>query len=283
MCPHLAPQTIDPVRWRRCFAPAVSTLDDFCHTLRAQTGPALEWGMLNALRPLPLLGAAAFAQTPSHRRNRATRSSRTRSCAATSITPLRRPGDRLQDNPRHVRGRLLLATALIGERNFADAHVVLDRLALELPQSPAVWFELGVLSLTERSPGRRRRRVHERPCDQTHEPASDQRWRSASSASGPSRRSPFCHRMRRLRATVRLSWRCGAIRRRVRAATRSRWRSIRRRCTGAAHSRTAGDLWTRTGETQGRAGKMTDDRGTPQGEHTTAPGCHRALDACDVA
>src|SRR5262245_36597454 len=103
--------------------------------------------MRNALRLLPLLCAAAFAQSsPPESRAAVIQEQIRRGNFDHAIEEAR---DWLQDNPRNIRGRLLLATALIGKRNFTEAHVVLDRLALDEPRNPDVWFELGVLSLAE--------------------------------------------------------------------------------------------------------------------------------------
>jgi tetratricopeptide (TPR) repeat protein len=105
--------------------------------------------MLNALRLLPLLCAAAFAQAPPQPAESRAAIIQDQILRGNFDHAIAEARDWLQDNPRNVPGRLLLATALIGKRNFADAHVVLDRMALDLPQNPDVWFELGVLSLTE--------------------------------------------------------------------------------------------------------------------------------------
>jgi tetratricopeptide (TPR) repeat protein len=105
--------------------------------------------MLNALRLLPLFYAAAFAQTPPQPVESRAAIIQDQIIRGNFDHAIAEARDWLQDNPRNIPGRLLLATALIGKRNFADAHVVLDRMALELPQNPDVWFELGVLSLSE--------------------------------------------------------------------------------------------------------------------------------------
>jgi tetratricopeptide (TPR) repeat protein len=105
--------------------------------------------MLDALRLLLLLCVAAFAQTPPQPAQSRAAIIQDQILRGNFDHAIGEARDWLQDNPRNVPGRLLLAIALIGKRNFADAHVVLDRMALDLPQNSDVWFELGVLSLTE--------------------------------------------------------------------------------------------------------------------------------------
>src|SRR3954468_11088875 len=105
--------------------------------------------MMNGLRLLPLLCAVAFAQDPPQPAPSRAVIIQDQIVRGNFDHAVAEARDWLQDNPTNVRGRLLLVTAVIGKHNFADAHVVLDRLAHEPPQNPDVWFELGVLSLSE--------------------------------------------------------------------------------------------------------------------------------------
>lgn len=228
---------------------------------------------MNALRLLPLLWAVAFAQDPPQPAPSRAAIIQDQIVRGNFDHAVAEARDWLQDNPTNVRGRLLLATALIGKHNFADAHVVLDRLAQDVPQNPDVWFELGVLSLSE---------AHFDAADAAFakgraiEP-TNLRWITAMVEVRFQRKQPeqALALLTRESATsgnspgFLLVWGNALVRAgNYRAAVEAYEKALDQ---GGPDSRTAGDLWMRIGEAQRRAGNTAEAIDALRKAHTLLP------------